>query len=299
MKPKLLFPQYFRVIGIALLIPGLVLGFYYTFCDYVLPFLSYGRPNFVRAINNFTDEWIVTLIICAEVFIVFSKLKNESRLTHRIRLNALYWAIVINCSLVIIICMYTALLTLLKIKLSSLNSFPTDYVLYNPFLILPLFYTRFNYLLFRIKKGVKYKPLPLIPNFPYNIIGKTIAVIFIVSLIFSLAPSMKIDVSGDTFTIIYFLLVLPSLLFIVLSKEDYEINPGTRLRAMQITVYINFALLIIANWTVYGGPIFTVLEFSFVSIQVLFMFVFYWMRRSASTRVAGTPTAASISGLGS
>jgi hypothetical protein len=104
---------------------------------------------------------------------------------------------------------------------------------------------------------------------------------------------MNINVSSDTFTWAYALVVLPSLLLVVWSKQKDEIA-GRRLRAMQITVYINFGLLLIATWAVYGAPIFTVLELSFASIQIIFMVVFYVLRRNAATRTLRSVTTSAV-----
>jgi len=101
-EPNHLFPPVFKIIGLVLLLPGLAFAYLFIFQDYAFPFLNYGPPSpkhneFNRTgHNNLTDEITITLIITGLIFIGFSKLKNESALTNKLRLRALYSAVLVN-----------------------------------------------------------------------------------------------------------------------------------------------------------------------------------------------------------
>ena len=289
MEPTLLFPHYFRLIGIILLIPGLVLGFLFICYDYVLPFLGDSKRPLFAAQGNFTDEVIATLIIIGSLFTVFSRLKNESRITHRVRLNALYWTVLVNCILVLFSIGYIGMLEWLKIKMPRWADFPAFYIGYNLFAIGPIILARFYFLLRKVKSGKTPASLYYLPHIPFNPIGQTIGVLFVLAYILSFIPSAHINATGNTFTLIYAVLFLPSMLFCVWAKEEREHSKATRLRAMQLAYYVNYGLLLIATWLIYGSEYFTVLAFGLSSIQVVFVVIFYSMRYAAS-RKAAKPT---------
>jgi hypothetical protein len=99
MKPYLLFPAGFKILGLILLIPGSILAYSYFFQDYQWhlagsrSLISFAGPGS----DGFTDESATTFLIIGLLFIGFSRLKNERGTTHKLRLKALYWAVIVNC----------------------------------------------------------------------------------------------------------------------------------------------------------------------------------------------------------
>jgi hypothetical protein len=254
MKPSLLFPPLFKIIGFILLVPGLVLGYLFTFNNYVLPFLSYGRPRPRHTDfewtghNNLTDELVTTLVIIGLLFIGFSKLKNEIGVTKKLRQNALYWAVLADAFMAAVVLITGALGNLLNVPLIQQSDAPYFFILnYNPIILLLIFIARFYYLLGSAKAGRPVVANYLIRNKPFNMAGKITTALFIVLLI--AAVVFKFILSPAALVIF-----LPCLLLWISSKEKNE-NDQTnkiRLRAMQVSVYASYTFYILATWLIYG-----------------------------------------------
>ena len=99
MKSKFLFPTWCNIVGYLMVIPGFVLGYLFIFHNYEIPgfgFQMREKSNlFQNAFENFTNELAVFLVIVGLLFIAFSKGKKEDELTARLRLNSLYWSVMI------------------------------------------------------------------------------------------------------------------------------------------------------------------------------------------------------------
>src|ERR1700743_2676218 len=99
MKPYLLFPAAFKILGIILLIPGSILAYSYFFQSY--EWHTAGNRSligFTSPISDgFVDESATTFLIIGLLFIGFSRLKDERGTTQKLRLKALYWAVIVNC----------------------------------------------------------------------------------------------------------------------------------------------------------------------------------------------------------
>ena len=67
-------------------------------------FEGFSDTKFLCIANNdsWTDELIVVFLTISMLFISFSKEKDEDECIASIRMNALIWAIMINCTLLII-----------------------------------------------------------------------------------------------------------------------------------------------------------------------------------------------------
>ena len=284
MRPKLLFPSFFRVIGIILLIPGLVLGFFYAFYNYSPPFLGHGPGYRLIWKDNFSGELIVTLLICGSLLIGFSRQKNETRLTQSVRLNALYWTILVNAVLVIACGVYTVCFAVFKINFTIWTKLPAYYFIYNQLIIFPIFLARLYYLSYKVNQASPPGPICFIPRLPFNTIGKTIGVLFLLVFAGSFIPAAHIDTSSDPFTFSYFFLFLPSLLFCIWSREENEVGLATRLRAMQIAFYVNCILLLYGTWALYSSNFLTFFAFIFSSLLVIFVVVFWFWRYRTSKK---------------
>ena len=231
--------------------------------------------------GNLTDELFVTLIVIGLLFTGFSKLKNELGIIHRLRLKALYLAVLINCALLAVISnmgFWAELMGIVFIK--KWNGFST-YFFYSPLALLFIFVTIFYSLLYKLKKGYRSGAVYFLPYKPYNISGKIAGVFLIVSSLASTLPVFKIDTNSDWFTGIFSIMLL-FLLFLVWSKEKNENKEMTeiRLKAMQIAIYLNYFLFLLATWVIYGTDYLVVLNLAFIAVPIIFMVVFYVMRLS-------------------
>ncbi|HTE00947.1 MAG TPA: hypothetical protein VK668_16765 [Mucilaginibacter sp.] len=281
MKPNLLFPPAFKLIGLTLVVPGLVLWYLFTFQYYVLPFLGDGNNNIFLGMNTLTDELFTTLIIIGFIFIGFSRSKNGLVSSNNIHLKALYWSVLANCILTAG-CFLISLLGELC-KFATVEKLGFTYVyFYNFFILLLIFIARFYYLLYKAKRGKPINPVYLLPHKPYSIAGKIIGALFILLSIASLMPFLKIGTNSDAFNFIL-IGVLPFFLLWIWSKEktENEVVASIRLQAMQIAVYVNCSLFLIATWVFYSGDYILVFSAALVSIQIIFMIVFYFMLYNA------------------
>jgi len=294
MRSNLLFPPAFRIIGAILLLPGLVLGYLFEYHHYILSFLRYGNNMAYSAADNFTDEVATSLIIIGGLLVGFSRFKNEQKPINKIRLFALYWAVLLNLLLVSVSNIVQLIPGLLEIEIVRNISFFISQD--NSFLLLLIFLCRFYYLLYRYKADKKIIPLFFFPYQPYNRIGKIASIPFImlvfVEFIFSMA---KINSFGMDFDMILLIGFPVFLLIWIGSKEKNEIAFITqiRIKSMQIALYINMILFLAATWSVYGLAYFTVMYVASVSWAIIFLMIFYYQlfivarhhKRNAPTNV--------------
>lgn len=147
MKSNLLLPSRFRIIGILLVIPSLVLGFLFRFRDFTFDFLTITQSHSTvkgKNINldeqiNLTDELALTGLIIGLLFIAFSRQKQEDEFIHHTRLQSWQWAVVINYGL-------------LLIATWLVHGFGyIDVMMYNMLTVLIIFIVRFHIVLFRNK----------------------------------------------------------------------------------------------------------------------------------------------------
>lgn len=142
MNPSLLLPNKYKWIGLIIAIPAAVLGFFYMFFDYEIPFLAFGvdtANNFSDFLKNqnFTDELIVVGLAIGLLFIAFSKEKNEDEFVSKVRLESLQWAVLVN-SIVLILC-----------TLAVYGGTYFTVIIFNMFTPLIFFIGRFHYVMFR------------------------------------------------------------------------------------------------------------------------------------------------------
>ncbi|MFM9908769.1 MAG: hypothetical protein ACKVOW_05455 [Chitinophagaceae bacterium] len=148
MKSTLLLPSQFKVIGIILLIPSLVLGLLFRFRDFTFNFLTLTRSHsFVNGKNinldeqiNLTDELALTGLIVGLLFIAFARLKQEDEFIHHTRLQSWQWSVLINYGL-------------LLVATWLVHGFDyIDVMMYNMLTVLIIFIIRFHIVLFRNKR---------------------------------------------------------------------------------------------------------------------------------------------------
>ncbi len=260
MKTHLLFPRYFRPIGFLLVALGLILSFLFLFkLQWILSLV----PKLALAIDIYDTiiyKFNIAFILVGLLFIAFSKIKTEDELTAYIRLNSLYWAILVN---------YLVWFVLIGFVIALKDG---DYYLvatFYPFsighvnLIMPLviFILRFYYLLNKNKDEYYAPPLYFLPHNPFS---KIVKVSLIISLLVFIALSIHFSnmPSGlyiEQYDFWYYLeKVFKTTPFIFLlwlytsePKEDEYINT-IRLYAMQTAIYVNYGLLLLAIFSGIG-----------------------------------------------
>nr|WP_067056574.1 hypothetical protein [Mucilaginibacter sp. L294] len=279
MRSYLLFSNKLRAIGWLLTIPGLVLGYLSVYKEYSIPGfgmqLRDGSELFLSAYENFTNELALTLVIVGLLFVAFSKQKREDELTEHIRLNALYWAILTNYIFYGVFMLIGVLNAFTNLKgigfIVDLLSDKFGFMVYNLFTPLVIFIARFYYLLFKSKTEYTIRPLRFLPNKPYRMIGKILTLLLITAIVIALIIDSDDNASGN---ILY---ALPfAMLLWVYSKEKQEDEyiSSVRLNAMQVAVYVNYAILLISNWYVYGLGFLLVLLINLSTIPAIFLLVF-------------------------
>ena len=145
-------------------------------------------------------------------------------------------------------------------------------------MLLFLFIARFYYLLYKYGKSKRSPALRFLPYLPYNLIGKTGVAVAV--LIAFAAAFIKID---DKYSLYMYLLPVFFLLWISSwSKRQSELSTIIRLKAMQIAVYINYALFIMATWLFYDINYLFALFFGLLSLQITFLITYYVMIYRAS-----------------
>lgn len=279
MKSRFLFPYQLRVVGWALAIPGIILGLLTIYTAITLPFLHFKIREhatlFRPAVEDFTNELALTLTVVGLLFIAFSKQKREDELTERIRLNALYWAVFINYVIYTLFIIIGQLDLYFHInRLAPSAAFFTEqfgFIIFNLFVPLIVFIARFNFLLFRKANEYINVKLRFLPNKPTRIIGQIITAVFVVTL-FVLSIT---EVKNDWVTTIMYLMPFPLLLWAFsLEPTEDEYISSLRLNAMQIAILVNYAILLISNFTFYGLNFLVVLFINLSTIPAIFIIVF-------------------------
>ncbi|GAA4338061.1 hypothetical protein GCM10023149_47830 [Mucilaginibacter gynuensis] len=278
MKARYLFPPVFRILGILMAIPGFILGYFVVFRDYAIPgFELHLRTRGYldrAAFENFTNELALTLVVGGLLFIAFSKVKREDELTARIRLNALYWAILTNYLLYAAWLLLALLNEAFKVEfLEVLTNKGFQFSLDNFFLPLAIFIARFYYLLYKSKNEYQDIPLHFLPNKPYNVAGKLLSIALLLPSLYGMLDLFR----GDYFEYLFYFMPFVFLLWIYSKErvEDEYIN-SIRLSAMQIAVYVNYAILLLANIFCYGIEFLLVQEINLITIPLIFVIVFQY-----------------------
>jgi hypothetical protein len=104
MRSKLLLPNKFKWIGLALFIPFLILGILNRYKEFQLAFLTVhtDRSDLFNPAQNFTDEVALSGLIIALLMIAFSREKHEDEFIYHNRLESWEWAVLINFLLLLV-----------------------------------------------------------------------------------------------------------------------------------------------------------------------------------------------------
>jgi len=152
MKNSPLLPNRFKTIGWILIIPSAIIGIILLITDYRPEWLTvhWGWPLasnenaglFTNGQTNLANTIVGALFILGGLLLILSKEKQEDEYIANIRLSSLLWAVVVNYVLLL-------LAFLLIYDLNFINV-----MIYNMFTVLLIFIIRFEYLMYRAKKGI-------------------------------------------------------------------------------------------------------------------------------------------------
>lgn len=156
MELKYLLPHKFKLIGGILLMVGIILlivmfygQFEFEWLTGKVPEIQHyilnddGTENTVREIlwknNNLTDELAIVLALVGALLFGFSKERQEDEFIYKLRLESLFWALIIN----------TIIFIVATITVYGPNFFTI--MAYNMFTPLLIYILRFNFLLIKAR----------------------------------------------------------------------------------------------------------------------------------------------------
>lgn len=289
MKTRFLFPYQLRWLGWILTLPGFVLGYLVVYMDYKIPGLGISvwprSPNFHGPLyQDLTKTLALTLVITGLALIAFSREKKEDELTTKMRQNALYWAVLINYGAYLVWLLATITIELLKLDKDALGSLADIFgmSIYNLFTPLLIFIIRYNYLRYS-KNGVyKVGKLYYLPERPYKFIGKLISVPLLCVILFLFLDTWfskgDLDLSGTGLDVMLLFLPLTLLLWrYSKEKNEDEFVSSLRLESMQLAVYVNYAILLLANFFFYFLDFMMVMFLNLGTIAFFFVLRFNYI----------------------
>ena len=143
MQSALLLPYKYKLIGTIMFMVSLALGILVRFWDFQLPFLTIilrkKTGNVFDDKINFTDEFALSGIILALLFISFAREKREDEFINKTRLESWQWAVLINYILLLIATWTVHGLAYI------------DVMMYNMLTIPIIFIIRFHYVMYKTK----------------------------------------------------------------------------------------------------------------------------------------------------
>ncbi|TSJ43627.1 hypothetical protein FO440_05410 [Mucilaginibacter corticis] len=279
MTSRFLFPHYCKRIGWAILIPGLVLGYFSFFRNYNIPGFSTSRirannPNVID-VQQFTNSLALALVIAGAMLVAFAKEKIEDELTTRIRHNALYWSILINYSL----CTVLIIAAIIKGDVfydyhNILGSFGYIAVIaiYNLFSVLIIFLLRYHYLLYSKMGQYKLGGLSFLPYYPYRVVSKWATRILFVPAALTYT-NWPLPYSSEIIAVLSL-----SLLVWVFSrqKREDEMISTIRMESMQLAIYFVYGFLLLSDFFIYGNAFFYIMMFNLVGAEAFFLIRFHF-----------------------
>lgn len=264
MKSKFLFPTWCSIVGYLLVIPGFILGYLNTIYQYKIPNFGFQLREkdefFQSAFENYTNELVIFLVVIGLIFIAFSKSRREDELNARLRLNALYWAVMIYYLFYTIVFLFHFLFGEIPFVGEYINQI-------NVFTPLLIFIIRFFYLK-KINKGTTLGEPKFLPH-SYKKIGVTLAISSFLGLMIHLRLEHYISLTFR-FTYLLFIIGLVIWSFAQQRIED-EMVMQQRLESLQLAVYLNYALLLIATLIFYSLSFVFVLGFAQFSLLLFYV----------------------------
>lgn len=288
MRSRFLLPNLVRPFGWIMALPGFVLGYLVVYNDYKIPGFGITVPPPTRFFHapfyqDLTKTLALALVIIGLFLVAFAREKKEDELTARIRYNALYWAVLVNYIIYVVWLVLTVAIELLKLDKGALGSFAdimgiSTYNLFTPLLI---FIARYYYL--RYSKNGEYKvdKLVYLPERPYKMIGQAVSVPLLVIILIAFVGSwfFKGNTEPKDWIETMFLLLPFSLMIWGYSKRhnEDEFVSTLRLESMQLAVYINYAVLLLANFFFYFFDFMIVMFLNLGTIALFFVLRFNYI----------------------
>ncbi|MBS1530115.1 MAG: hypothetical protein JSU01_07405 [Bacteroidetes bacterium] len=289
MKTRFLFPHQLRPVGWLLAIPGFVLGYLSVYRDFHISGFGYTVKStsiYVKGsfYHDFTNTLALTLVIVGLFLAAFSREKKEDELTARMRYNALYWAVLVNYLVYLVWLIVTISIEALKLDKDPLGG-ATDIFnmsVYNLFTPLVIFIARYYYLRYSKKGEYQTGKMYYLPGKPYRFIGQLTSIPMTIIVFFAFFGSLVFkggDPEPKDWVEILFLFLPVTLLMWGYSKRDSEDEfvSSLRLESMQLAVYINYTVLLLANFFFYGIDFLEIMFLNLGTIALFFVIRFSYV----------------------
>jgi hypothetical protein len=265
MKSKFLFPTWCSIVGYILVIPGFILGYLSIFHNYEIQGFGYRMRErdsfFETAFENFTNELAIFLVVVGLILIAFSKKKHEDELSAKVRLNSLYWSVMIFYILLFLNMLCTNIVG--EIPFVGEHTFELTI-----FMVLVIFIARFTYLSVIRKESYGIRKLKFLPNRPFKAIGIILSVL---SLALLLCATL-LDIKGNLDEYAYTASILGLFIWAFSkNKTEDEMTMQLRLESLQLAVYFNYAMLLLGTLLFYSLAYLYVLGFSSISLLLFFV----------------------------
>ena len=270
MKSKYLFPAWCGVVGYPLAIPGFVLGYLFIFNKYQIPGFGFNLREKNRHIiyptfENFTNELAIFLVIIGLVLINFSKSKKEDELSAKLRLNALYWSTMLYYLLHVLSLFYTEIVG----EIPFIGDHIFELNLVTPLVI---FLIRYNYLKYFNKESYFIGQPKFLPNRPARNIGRILCLPCLGFFILVLITNAQLQWIQTILPFTYVGFIIGFLLWgFSQNKIEDEMIMQQRLEGLQLAVYFNYSILLIATLLIYSLNFLTVLSIANFSLLLFFV----------------------------
>ncbi len=267
MKSKFLFPTWCGLVGYLMAIPGFILGYLNIFNNYDIPGFGFKMREkgdlFAPAFENFTNELAIFLVILGLILIAFSKTKREDELSAKLRINSLYWGVMSYYIFYVI----GMIVNLTIIEIPFFSEHLTELNIFTPLLI---FILRFDYLTYISKESYLISNPRFLPNKPFRSIGKVISIISFMVLIFGIWRESELS---DPFLSYPYITLVIGLMLWAFShqKNDDEMMMQQRLESLQLSIYFNYGVLLLATILFYSLNYLLVLLLAQFSILLFFI----------------------------
>lgn len=152
MSHELLFPNKYKGLGWALLIPSFIFGIFLILSNYEASFLQlkmfslfpsefFGERKYFSMVSvNITNTLTSIVFLVGCLLVGFTKEKYEDEFIAKIRLSSLLWAVLVNYVLLLLAFIFVFGTSFLNV------------MIYNMYTVLLIFIIRFHYLLYKNSK---------------------------------------------------------------------------------------------------------------------------------------------------